>query len=448
MDAAPEQFVHLHNHTIFSMLDGVAEPEAYFGACAERGWPAFAITEHGTMSSIPDAHISATEHSVKFIAGCELYYNDYEQRRRKLVESGGKVKDLLETQRGLNARMRRNRHITVLCRNMTGYGNLLKINNYAIKHGFFYKPRVWFENLAAHSEGLIVLSGCLNGPVAHEIRQDNLSGGEFRGAVEYVKMFKEAFGENYFIELQMPCLDEEVGDVKAFRTLVELAGRFGIRTVLTNDCHYLERRDFEVQKTMMAIDQGTTVDDPELFHVNSDEQFFKTREELRKTFLTKGYSDGVGLAEFEKACDGTLLVAEMCEAFDPDVSPKLPRLENDVPVLVQAAWEGFKRRGLHLDDTKYSTMDGLEVTYREQMILELRRFVEKGFASYFLITKDLVDCSHRRGWPIGPARGSAGGSLVCWLLGITSLDPIAWGLSFNRFLSPNRGGRMLQVKME
>lgn len=440
----PTEFCHLHNHTIFSMLDGVAQPEEYFKACFERKWPAFAITEHGVLSSIPDAYNAAKKYGIKQIVGVEIYYNDYELQRQKHLESGGKVKDLEISNPDLNIRMRRNRHLTVLCKNMQGYENLLKINNYAVENGFFYKPRVWFDSLAKHKDGLIILSGCLNGPVAHELRFDNFRGKPgICGATEYVNRFKSVFGDDYYIELQMPGIE---GDVEVFRQLVALADYKKIKLILANDSHYMSRKDFEVQKVMMAIDQGTTIDDPELFHVNSDEQFFKTRAELRATFMLREYSKHVDIGVFETACNNTLEIADKCSNFKPNLESKLPKIENATDKLVRAAFKGLCDRGLD-SNIKHKTIDGEFVTYKEQMILELKRFKEKSFDSYFLISKDLVDCSVAKGWPLGPARGSAGGSLVCFLIGIHTLDPIKWGLSFNRFLGPARGGKNLRVLM-
>lgn len=817
----PSEFVHLHNHTVFSMLDGVAQPREYFEGCVDRKWPAFAITEHGVMNSIPDAYLAAKELGVKFIAGCEVYYNDYEVKRQDMLSKGHKMQDLKSENEDLAQRMTRNRHLTVLCKNMTGYENLLKINKYAYEHGFYYRPRTWFDQLAKHKEGLIILSGCLNGPVCHELRAGNLKSKDYvTGAVDYVKKFHSVFGENYYIELQMPGIE---GDVAVFKKLVTLADHFKIKLVLSNDCwnpeipvltehgskelqdlkvgdkvwthkgrlkqimcigkrkvrdkerlfgflglnhfvctenhkiftrkdkiskptfkridnikqddfvcisriklpeedfkeikisdyigfrltkikdgniiphgrainpvpdkyeltdnilriiglyiaegyvdsyrlgfafnkneqeyvdeirfffselglspnqndvtdngtririccsawsyflkaicgnrsykkklppfwtklsnrqlkillrayfdgdgcvkrrvsytvsaaltvdlahamasldlpvtvtkrkprenvkiykkdgsivysklsagyymyfpkpsfhglgydighydkskirtknfcdkygfwlinpfkeiksslkevwciqveddssfltavtssncHYIQRRDFDLQKVMMAISQNTTVDDPNLFHVNSDEQFFKTRYELRATFARNGYEEHVPRSVFEKACSNTLEVADKCETFKPDLSPKLPNLDNAKERLCSLALKGLKDKGLDKDKTKY-LVDGKMVTYFEQMQIELKRFVEKGFASYFLITRELVQESYRNGWPLGPARGSAGGSLVCYLIDIQTLDPIKWGTSFNRFLSPARGGNMLKVTMD
>lgn len=442
----PTEFVHLHNHTLFSMLDGVASPDEYFAGCVERGWPAFGITEHGVMSSMPDAYLAAKKHGIKYIPGVEFYYNDYELKRQELMsQKGFKLADLRAENEEYAMRLSRNRHLTVLCKNRQGYENMLTINKRAYEEGFYYKPRMWFDMLAKHKEGLIVLSGCMNGPICHELRHGHLdSENGVTGAIDYIKKFRQVFGDDFYIELQMPGIE---GEVKVFRQLVAVAETMKIKAIVTNDCHYMSREDFELQRLMMAIDQNTTVSDPNLFHVNSDEQFFKTRADLRKTFATRGFEDHVPRSVFEAACDNTLEIAEKSETFQPNLDPKLPNVENAREVLCRLALQGLKRKGLDKDKTVY-LMDGREVTYRQQMEIELQRFVEKGFASYFLITRELIQESYRNGWPLGPARGSAGGSLVCFLLDIQSLDPIKWGTSFNRFLSPARGGNMLRVTME
>jgi DNA polymerase-3 subunit alpha len=445
---------------MFSTLDGVARPEEYFQTAKDRGWPAVAITEHGVFSSIPDAFWASREYGIKFIPGCEFYYNDYELQRQEMsTVKGFKMGALKESNPGLSERVRRNRHLTVLAKNEQGYHNLLEINRHAWEFGYYYKPRVWFDKLVEHKEGLIVLSGCLNGPIAHELRNKNFSGtDEFVGAIQYMDKFNEVFGDDYYIEVQMPCLSledtiseshpEGWSDRRVFRQLVEMAKHKGKKIVLTNDSHYMNREDFQLQKVMMAVAQGTTIDDPELFHVNSDEQYYKTRAELRDTFLNRGYSKGIDLSVFEDACDTTLEIADKCDNFEFDCEPKLPIVEKANEALTRAAFAGLKEKGLHKSKRKY-VVDGVDVTHYDQMVIELKRITEKGFSSYFLITKDLVDHARelygRDG--IGPGRGSAGGCLLCYLLGITDVDPLKWRLSFSRMLSPARGGMMLKVTM-
>jgi len=458
----PSEFVHLHSHTIFSALDGVASPDQYAEECHKRGYPAMAATEHGHMASVPDMHFAFKKYGVKYIAGCEIYYNDYEPLRKQFVEEGVKLAKISEEDVVLGQRIRRNRHVTVLCKNEVGFHNLIKLTTLAYEFGFYYSPRIWFEKLCEYKEGLIILSGCLNGPIAFELRQDAQFlietgqrapriGGRDLTAVEYIKMFKKEFGEDFFLEVQMPCLPE-LYDHAVFRILIEYGDKYGVKVVLANDSHYMTRKDFEVQKAMMAIKQGRAIDDPELFIVNSDEQYMKSRPELWATFKNNKYSKHIDDAKFDEICDNSLMIAERCELLDPDTNPKIPdwsQVELNVDAtkkLRSLVAKGLVERGLHKCQKKY-VIDGREVNYVEQSKIELDRFIDKGFASYFLITQDLLQYGHRQGWPFGP-RGSAGGSLVCFLLGIHDLDPLKWDLSFDRFMASSRGGYMLNVRME
>jgi DNA polymerase-3 subunit alpha len=244
------------------------------------------------------------------------------------------------------------------------------------------------------------------------------------------------------MEFQMPGVED---DAMVFKTCVDLADRFKIRPVITNDCHYMERADFEVQKIMMAISQETTVNSPDLFHTNSSEQYMKTRIELYDRFKNNDYSNGVDDGFFQQACDNTLRISDMCKPLKVDSTPKIPAFDDSDNGLVSLVKARIKELGLHKVDKKYM-IDGREVTYVEQAEIELKRFIEKGFSSYFLITQDLVKYGRDQGGLFVP-RGSACGSLVCYLLGIGAVDPLKWGLSFDRFLSPSRGGYMLNVKM-
>jgi DNA polymerase-3 subunit alpha len=274
----------------------------------------------------------------------------------------------------------------------------------------------------------------------------------FDDAVAYVKKFKKAFGEDYFMELQMPGIEAvdqwgepTVKDESVFRWQIQIADKLGIPIVLANDCHYLQRKDFELQKLMMAVAQDTTMDSPDLFHVNSSEQFMKTRAELWARFKNNEYSNGFDDGVFETMCDNTLLIADRCKPFEVDTSPKIPEIENADDEIRRIVKERLKAGG-YARDTRKFLIDGREVTYIEQAKIELKRFIDKGFSSYFIITRELVSYGRERGWPFSP-RGSAGGSLVCYLMGIHTLDPMLWGLSFDRFLSPSRGGYMLNVNM-
>jgi len=469
--AGPTEFVHLHNHTVFSALDGVATPEQYAEQCYERGYPAMSATEHGHMASVPDMYLAFRKHGIKYIPGCEIYFNDYEPERHRLEASGIKVRspEWRRNNPDIGTRIARNRHLTVLCKNEVGYHNLIKLTTQAYDTGLFgmgvtQYNRIWFDKLCEFKEGLIILSGCLNGPVCHELRYRKLKDKEgnvvversakesLNAAVNWVKKFQKEFGEDYFIELQMPGIDAvdkfgeaTVKDEDVFRLLVSIADKYKIPLVLANDCHYLQRKDFELQKLMMAVAQGLTMDSPDLFHVNSSEQFMKTRAELWIQFKNNDYSKGIDDGVFEDMCDNTLLVADRCDAFNIDTSPKIPEIDNADLDIRKIVARRLKSGGYDKDPRKF-LIDGKEVTYVQQAKIELNRFIDKGFSSYFLITRELVRYGRERGWPFSP-RGSAGGSLVCFLMGIHTLDPMLWGLSFDRFLSPSRGGYMLNVNM-
>jgi DNA polymerase-3 subunit alpha len=344
--------------------------------------------------------------------------------------------------------------VTVLAKNHVGYQNLINMVSDAWEIGFYYKPRIWMDRLDKYREGLIVLTGCLNSPICYEVREAMVALKEsdkprakryLNIARDWLLQMKEIFNDDLFVEMQMPGKDLE-GSVQAFEFCANWSDKYKVKSVITNDCHYINREDFEVQKCMMAVDQNLTLDDPELFCVNSDEQFFKTREDLRKSFLAE-YGKNVDIGKFEESCDNTLGVAKKCEGFNPDLSPKLPAIEDADKKLAAEVFKALKRKGL-LNSKKKYLVDGKMVTHRDQVVVELKRITSKGFASYFIITQDLVRHSLENGWDVGPARGSAGGSLVCYLLGIHELDPLKWSLSFNRFMSPSRGGYLLNVSLE
>lgn len=407
------------------------------------------------------------------VHNCEIYLNDFEPEFKEwqLLSSQGKNSEcripilrehskfgtLRADAPELESRFRRNRHLTVLAKNQIGYQNLIAIQNIAWEKGFYYKPRIWYDLLRDHKEGLIVLSGCLNGPICHELREESVAvpvSSTIRKrldgttklndklyaqpkvvALEWIKQFREDFGDDFYLEIQMPGESVPNGR-RAFKMISDISRKLEIKTVLSGDCHYLSRDDYNIQMVMMAVDQDKKVDDPTLFHVNSNEQFFKTRSQFRKQFIENKYNDLASIAEFEYYCDNTLDVASKCEQFKPNLEPKLPDVGDADRELVKLTLRGLKEKGL-ADKPEYVA----------RMKLELQRFIEKEFSSYFLITADLCNKSREFNSPTGPARGSAGGSLVCYLLGIHEMDPIQWDLSFDRFLSPSRGGYMLNTTM-
>jgi DNA polymerase-3 subunit alpha len=451
----PTDFTHLHSHSLFSTLDGVGTPEQYIERASQLGMKSFALTDHGSLAGLPDAYWAAKEKKVKFIAGCEIYLNDFHTKMKEFVAKDISIATLKLTDQDFVERYRRNRHLTVICKNMTGYKNLIHLMKDAWEFGKYGKyPRTWTEQLAKYREGLIVLSGCLNGPICHELRKGHTERTKnnkvgmisfYKKAVDYVKMMRGIFGDDFYIELQIPGESIE-GAKEVFFQLSDIAKKLQIPAVMTGDLHYLHRRDFELQKAMMAVEQNTTITDPNLFHVDSDEGFFKNRAQFREVFVAHEYNKYDEIGWFEKICDNTIAISEKCRPFEPDLSPKLPEIQGADEMIQKLVAESLIQKGLHINQKKY-IVDGKLVTYREQVKIELNRIIEKQFSSYFLITRNLVLHARQNDYDVGPARGSAGGSLVCYLLGIHDMDPLKWELSFDRFLSPSRGGFMLKTKM-
>lgn len=214
-----------------------------------------------------------------------------------------------------------------------------------------------------------------------------------------------------------------------------------------SNCHYYAKEDHVLQKTMFAVEQKTVVSDPDLFYTDSKECYFKTRSQLRQTFHEYKYYDIMPIEKFEEFCDNTVEISQKCETFAPDLSPKLPNIPNSDEELTRRVIQGLKNRG-EWDNPKKYYCDSMMVTHREQATLELRRIIEKGFSSYFLITQDILDYSRSLNFQTGPGRGSSSGSIIAYALGIVDVNALKFGLSFDRFLSPSRGGYMLNIKMD
>ena len=434
-------FVHLHTHSLFSTLDGVASPADYFQVAAERKYPALAITEHGNLASVPDAYFASLQTGVKYICGSELYYNDDEPKRKLMMEEQGISSHKMSDDD--KRRYSHNRHLLVLCKNMDGYRNLLKLKELSYE-GFFRKPRASSDMVSKCKDGLIICSGCMNGPISFELLQniekqnkggysDELCNKYYNNAIEIATKYKNLLGEDFYIELQMPGIEN---DVKLFELLLKISKDVGIKCVLTNDAHYIQEKDYRIQRIMMAIDQDLTIDSPDLFITDSKSGYFKTRDELEKTFKDKYTSKSVTLVDFNRVCDNTLEIADKCESFKPDLSLKLPQIDDADNTLTRLVAGGLKEKG------KAGNKE-----YIDRAKHELERIKEKEFSSYFLICRDLVMQSKKLGMPVGP-RGSAGGSLVCYLIGIHDIDAVYWKTSFDRMLSTSRGGKLLQVNMD
>lgn len=446
-------FFHLNVHSKFSILNGVDNPSDLFDEADRCSMSGMAITETGYMSSIPDCYLASKKTNLKYIAGISAYFSDYETVRQKMLnDENDDPKNhpaLL-----LACKPFRTPQITILAKNNQGYKDLVNLNAESWKNGYYYVPKITREMLEKYANGnLIILTGSLLDKFIELGYVGGIENPEYGAlcAYDYLKWFNDKFGDDFYIEQVLRCQDSVFGsDLDRLTTLSTLINRFkkdygkNLKTVITNDVRHINRQHAKLYQAMIAIGRNTTLKRIKDF---SSELYFKTRSELRGTYHTCLYNRALNEEEFEKSCDRALEIADLCESFDADTTPKLPEIDNAKQILKLKVCRALKEKKLHENNNKYE-MDGKMVTYFEQAKIELDRFIEKGFASYFLIMQDLVNHSHKLGCQTGPSRGSAGGSLVCYLLGITSIDPIKFKLSFDRFLSPARGGFMLKVSMD
>jgi DNA polymerase-3 subunit alpha len=391
-------FVHLHVHTEYSMLDGAARVDELFAEAARMGMPALAMTDHGQLFGAVDFYLAGKRHGVKPILGCEAYLapgNRFEKQRRDTAEPYT--------------------HLTLLAENQTGYRNLLRLVSAASLEGHFYKPRMDRELLASHHEGIIATSGCLGSEVNQRLLK-----GDRDGARATLAEFRDIFGAgSYHVELMDHRLPQ---DQRVNRELVTLAAELGLPLLATNDLHYTRRQDAGAHEVLLCIQTGSTLADPKRFKFDAEEFYLKSPADMRALF-----------ADHPEACDNTLAVAERCDVqleFGANVLPHF-----DVPAghTLESWLRAEVERGAA---ERYG--DPLPPAARERLDYELDVISQLGFAGYFLIVADLCRHAREHGIRVGPGRGSAAGSCVSYCLRITELDPIAYGLMFERFLNPGR----------
>ncbi len=407
----PDSFTHLHLHTEFSMLDGAARVGEVVAAAAADGQPAVGITDHGNMYGVLDFYKAAKDVGVKPIIGSELYQaydsrTERPTRRGRMDDSGG------EAEGGRKAYY----HLTTLAENATGYKNLIQLSSRAFLEGYYMKPKVDWELLEEHHEGLIVTSGCLGGQVLQA-----LMNGDERGALEKAARFQDIFGrDNFFIEIQ----DHGIPEQKTTNPqLLEIARAIKAPLVATNDSHYVHQHDAVSHDALLCVQTGSLMSDPDRFKFHGDQHYLKTAAEMRWLF-----------DEVPEACDNTLWIAERCNVDIEFGNPQLPNFplpegfENDAEYLRHLTFEGAKERwGQQLPDHIV-----------ERLVYELQVIADMGFSSYFLIVWDLIKHARDNNIRVGPGRGSAAGCAVAYTLRITDLDPIEYDLLFERFLNPSR----------
>ncbi len=416
MPATDQEFVHLHLHTDYSLLDGACRVDRLMQRASELGMKALAMTDHGNMFGAVDFYSAARNHGIKPILGCEIYLAEHSR-----LDRDAKSKYY---------------HKGLLAKNFQGYRNLLKIISDAHVNGFYYKPRTDMEQLAAHSEGLIGFTGCLQGMVPQLILQGRTD--EARIALGH---FVEIFGrENYFVEIMDHGIDEQQSVI---RPLLDFAREFNLKTICSNDVHYVCGDDCNTHDALLCIQTGSKIDDEKRMRYPTREFYLKSRMEMQERFR-----------EVPEAVINTVGVAEMCEL-------ELPLGENHYPVFEIPPEEErpieLRTAGTNADFLRQLCLAGLRDRYGfdpaalaraddpelaksllDRIDYELGVIEKTGFIDYFLIVWDFIDWARKRGIPVGPGRGSGAGCIVAYLLKITDIDPIRFRLLFERFLNPER----------
>ena len=403
-------FVHLHNHTEYSMLDGAARITDMFERAAELGMPAIATTDHGYIFGAHEFWSAGRKAGVKPIIGLEAYVTPGTHRSdRSRVKYGDGGRDDVS---GSGAYT----HMTMWARNNNGLHNLFRMASLASLEGYYFKPRMDRELLETYGQGIIATTGCPSGEV-----QTRLRFGQYAEARQYAAEMQDIFGkENYFLELMDHGIDIER---RTRQDLLRLAKDLGLPLVATNDLHYTRREDAASHSALLCIQTAATLQDPTRFKFDGDGYYLKSAEEMRDVWR-----------ELPEACDNTLLIAERCEvSFTEGEGRYMPRFpvpegEDETSWFVKEVEAGLHRR----------FPEGVPDYAHTQAQYETTVIVDKGYPGYFLVVADFINWAKQQGIRVGPGRGSGAGSMCAYALGITDLDPIPHGLIFERFLNPER----------
>ncbi|MBS1560360.1 MAG: DNA polymerase III subunit alpha [Bacteroidetes bacterium] len=401
------EFVHLHNHTHFSLLDAACTPETLIGAAVKDGQKALALTDHGVMFGCFEFYKKAKKAGIKPIIGCEVYIAVGKRQDRVKVQDAGKLRNYY--------------HLVLLAKNEQGYRNLVKLTSLGHTEGYYYKPRIDFELLKEYHEGLIATSACLAGPI-----NAPMLAGDTETAYKNARFLKEVFGDDFYIELQDHGLPE---DKHVLEFAPRMARELGIKLVVTNDAHYVSKEHAVPHNVLLNINKDAALARSGQFNVKEDlrykvpEMYLKTQKQMVDLF--KEYSEGI---------ESTLEIAEKVNLKIP-TDLQMPQFP--IPSDSQA---------LTLDDyLDEITMRGLEMRYPvlsaeilDRANFELNVIKRMGYAGYFLIVQDFIRAARNMGVRVGPGRGSAAGSIVAYALEITNIDPLKYDLLFERFLNPDR----------
>jgi len=398
-------FVHLHQHTEYSLLDSIIRIPDLMKKAKECGAPAVALTDHGNLFGAVEFYQEAQNHGLRPIIGCEVYM------------APGK-----RTEKDAASARDASYHFLLLAQDELGYRNLLKMVTEAHLTGFYYKPRIDRDLLAEYHKGLIATSACLKGEVAF-----NLMNNQPEKALDFVRFCKDLFGDRFYLEVQNHGIEAQR---RVNPQIAEIAKKHGIKLVATNDVHYLEKSQAAAHDAMICIGTASLLNDEKRKRYETEEFYYKTRAEME-----------AALGEYPEALNNTLEIAERCNLLLDFKTNRYPAYEppagkNRSDYLQELVKKGIQKRFDFDPDTKKTTPE--QKTIVDRMNLELRVMEKTGFLSYFLIVWDFIHHAKSKGIPVGPGRGSAAGSLVAYALGITNIDPLRYRLLFERFLNPER----------
>jgi DNA polymerase-3 subunit alpha len=415
------EFVHLHVHTDYSLLDGACETGELLDEASRQKMPAVAITDHGNLFAAANFFNEASKRDVKPIIGCEVYVakGSRHDRGEKSAVNGAERHEVDPGSRGTN-------HLVLLCENLKGYHNLIKLVSTGFLEGFYYKPRIDYEVLSKHSEGLIALSACLKGVVTEAVVTE-----KYEQARENAYRLRDIFGkQNFFLEIQDQGLDIE----KAVNPqLVRLSKETGIPLVATNDCHYLHHEDAHAQEVLLCIQTGKTMGDANRMKFATDQFYFKTAAEMAKVF-----------GEIPEVLRRTVEIASRCNVKieripNPFPEFKVPDGQTASSYFETVVRQGFATRVPYLERlAKAGALANPLSEYERRLTSEIQMIQKMRYEGYFLIVWDFIHYARAQGVPVGPGRGSAAGSLVSYALRITDVDPLQYNLLFERFLNPER----------
>ncbi|MGH9218965.1 MAG: DNA polymerase III subunit alpha, partial [Vicinamibacterales bacterium] len=402
------EFVHLHLHTEFSLLDGACRIDELLDQAQELGMPALAVTEHGNMFSSVVFHDAARKRGINPILGCEVYVAPGDRRDKNGTPG--------ETAN----------HLVLLAENEKGFKNLIKLVSAGYTEGFYYKPRIDKQLLAQHAEGLIGLSSCLKGEVATEIRSE-----QAKKAVAAAASYRDILGAgNFFLEMQYQGIDEQR---IVNNGLLPIARDLDLPLVATNDVHYLRHGDHKPHDILLCIGTGKSVNDGQRLKYHGDQFFLKSAAQMAEVF-----------GDYPDAMKNTMLIAERCNVVIPSGENHLPKFAVPEGFTLDEYFEHVVRQGYaqRLERLRQLDAEGKLryplATYDERLSYEIAMIKKMGYPGYFLIVWDFIRYAREQGIPVGPGRGSAAGSLAAWALRITDVDPLHYDLIFERFLNPER----------